>query len=228
VVISIKEFDVQYTCRMHPEVISDAPGKCPKCRDCDLVPMESAQEEHEHPHAPQSVSPTATSTETITKPGLREYAPLLTIVALILAAAVLATISESRVFSWHGFMGRFMAGFFLVFGGFKLLDLPGFMMGYSTYDVLAKRVPAYGYVYPFLEVALGLALLVNPHSSPLLNWLILILMGFSSIGVLQVLQQKRKIQCACLGTVIKLPLTVVTLTEDLGMTAMAAAMLLRG
>ncbi len=22
---------VQYTCKMHPEVISDKPGKCPKC-----------------------------------------------------------------------------------------------------------------------------------------------------------------------------------------------------
>jgi hypothetical protein len=27
----------QYTCTMHPEVIKDKPGKCPKC-DMDLVP----------------------------------------------------------------------------------------------------------------------------------------------------------------------------------------------
>lgn len=32
---------IQYTCVMHPEVISDKPGKCPKC-GMDLVPKESA------------------------------------------------------------------------------------------------------------------------------------------------------------------------------------------
>jgi rubrerythrin len=29
-----------YTCPMHPEVISDQPGKCPKC-GMDLVPLKS-------------------------------------------------------------------------------------------------------------------------------------------------------------------------------------------
>lgn len=29
---------VKYTCKMHPEVISDTPGKCPKC-GMDMVPM---------------------------------------------------------------------------------------------------------------------------------------------------------------------------------------------
>ena len=27
----VKPVKVQYTCTMHPEVISDKPGKCPKC-----------------------------------------------------------------------------------------------------------------------------------------------------------------------------------------------------
>jgi len=26
----------QYVCTMHPEVVSDKPGKCPKCGDCEL------------------------------------------------------------------------------------------------------------------------------------------------------------------------------------------------
>ena len=31
-----EEARVQYTCPMHPEVVADAPGKCPKCH-MDLV-----------------------------------------------------------------------------------------------------------------------------------------------------------------------------------------------
>lgn len=27
----VKPVKVQYTCTMHPEVLSDKPGKCPKC-----------------------------------------------------------------------------------------------------------------------------------------------------------------------------------------------------
>jgi hypothetical protein len=33
---------VKYTCKMHPEVISDKPGKCPKC-GMDLVEVKSTE-----------------------------------------------------------------------------------------------------------------------------------------------------------------------------------------
>jgi hypothetical protein len=33
---------VKYTCKMHPEVISDKPGKCPKC-GMDLVQIKSTE-----------------------------------------------------------------------------------------------------------------------------------------------------------------------------------------
>lgn len=35
----MKQVAVVYTCKMHPEVISDKPGKCPKC-GMDLVKKE--------------------------------------------------------------------------------------------------------------------------------------------------------------------------------------------
>ncbi len=41
----------------------------------------------------------------------------------------------------------------------------------------------------------------------------------------QALLQKRTIQCACLGTALKLPMTKVTLGEDLLMGLMALGML---
>ncbi len=40
----------QFTCLMHPEVVKDAPGKCPKC-GMDLVPISNSTSEHEvHQH----------------------------------------------------------------------------------------------------------------------------------------------------------------------------------
>jgi len=36
---------VKYTCTMHPEVISDTMGKCPKC-EMDLVPITDSTHKH--------------------------------------------------------------------------------------------------------------------------------------------------------------------------------------
>jgi hypothetical protein len=47
----------------------------------------------------------------------------------------------------------------------------------------------------------------------------------SAVGVLKALLDRRAIRCACLGTALNLPMTKVTLVEDLGMAAMAAGML---
>lgn len=123
-------------------------------------------------------------------------------------------------------MGRFMGGFFLVFGGLKLLDLRGFVSAYAMYDLLAARVTAYGWVYPFLEVTLGLAYLAVPDW-PTLHAFTLGLMLFSSVGVVQAVSRGEKLKCACMGTAFNLPMTTVTVVEDLGMAAMAAAMWLQ-
>ncbi len=88
------------------------------------------------------------------------------------------------------------------------------------YDLLAMKVPAYGYVYPFIELELGLLYLMgfNPFIT---NWITVIVMGFSSIGVIQSVLNKQKIRCACLGAVFNLPMSTVTIIEDLVMVAMA-------
>jgi hypothetical protein len=50
-------------------------------------------------------------------------------------------------------------------------------------------------------------------------------MGFSSIGVIQSVLNKKKIQCACLGAVFNLPMSTVTIIEDLLMVSMAVYMI---
>ena len=122
-------------------------------------------------------------------------------------------------------MAHFMAGFFLVFSFFKLLDVRAFADAYGSYDVVAAKWPVYGFIYPFMEVALGVAYLT--HAVPVVtNAVTLVVMGVSAVGVVKALLAKRKIRCACLGTVFNLPMSKITLIEDGLMLAMAAGMLI--
>ena len=158
---------------------------------------------------------------------LATYSPLLLIVGYILGGSVLLQVGLGGVGSVTAeeTMRYFMAGFFLVFSFFKLLDVRAFVDAYQDYDLLAKRWRGWALLYPFIELGLGVAYLANV--SPVATyWVTIAVMGFSAIGVVQTVLSKRTIQCACLGTVFKLPMTTVTIVEDLGMVAMAAWMLL--
>ena len=121
-------------------------------------------------------------------------------------------------------MQNFMAGFFLIFGFFKVVNLKGFADAYQMYDLVAKRSRVYALLYPFLELALGLAYLL---SFQLLYTSIatLVIMGVSAVGVGNELKKKNQIVCACLGAVFKIPMTKVTFLEDVLMFLMALWMI---
>lgn len=163
---------------------------------------------------------------------LQTYRPLLILLAFILGASLLVQIGQHeshgmsvwQSITMHETMRYFMAGFFLSFSFFKLLDVTAFANAYAGYDLLAARWQGWGIVYPFVELALGLAYLAN-FQPVLTNWATLIIMSFSAIGVIRAVRNKTRIQCACLGTVFKLPMSTVTIVEDVGMVLMAAAML---
>lgn len=152
------------------------------------------------------------------------YQPLILVFVYILLVT-LAIEYANGSFNLHRFMRHFMAGFFLVFSFFKLLDLSGFAKSYAMYDLLAKKWPMYGFIYPFIELALGAAYLLA-YKPVFINSITLFVMLFSSIGVILAVLNKQKIQCACLGTGFNLPMTTVTIVEDLTMVAMAAWMLI--
>lgn len=152
--------------------------------------------------------------------------PLVLIVGYIAGTVALTTYFRSAAgWSWHTFMLDFMAGFFLVFSFFKMLDLRGFVDAYQSYDIIARPLRPWGFAYPFVELALGVAYLLRFELN-IVNIVTLILMLVGSVGVLRALLRRNAIRCACLGTALNLPMTTVTLVEDLGMAAMAAAMLL--
>ncbi len=149
----------------------------------------------------------------------KTYYPLLLIVGLI------ALVSFKGAVTPHDWMMHFMAGFFIVFSFFKLLDLRGFADAFAGYDLLAKRCKSYGLIYPFLELALGLAFLFGYELRAALGASI-ILLGFGTIGVIQAVSSGQQIRCACLGTVLNLPMSKITLIENSVMIAMSAWMLM--
>ena len=150
----------------------------------------------------------------------KSYLPIFLIFGYIAGITLLIQYAQGS-FSPMQWMSHFMAGFFLVFSFFKLMNLRGFAEGYQTYDIVAKKIPAWGFIYPFVELFLGISFLAgfNPIGT---NIATLVVMGVSCIGVIQSLLKKTPFQCACLGTVIKLPLSKVTLFEDLLMVVMSA------
>lgn len=152
------------------------------------------------------------------------YRPLLLIVAFIFGASLLVQLPLEGI-SVNETMRYFMAGFFLVFSFFKLLDLSAFASAYAKYDLIAKRWRGWGFVYPFAELTLGACYLSNVGGQSL-HVVTFVLMSFSAIGVIQSVLNKTKIRCACLGTVFQLPMSTITIVEDLGMALMALLMLL--
>jgi hypothetical protein len=92
---------------------------------------------------------------------MKKYSPLLLALFVILVATVaLCTIFEYPIISMMG-MNMLMGAWFMVFGGTKLINVSGFVASFRQYDVVTKKFPIYGYIYPALEFALGTAYIVD-------------------------------------------------------------------
>ncbi len=153
----------------------------------------------------------------------KEYAKFIAVILGIFIISYFATYLFWGL-SMPNFLRMFMGTFFLIFGLFKLLDLKGFVTSYIGYDIVAKKYTNYAYAYPFIEIALALGYFFH---IPYTDWATLIFMAIGSVGVFKELMRGSKIKCACLGTYIKLPLTTVSLIEDVGMGIMALITLVK-
>jgi copper chaperone CopZ len=153
---------------------------------------------------------------------LEQLKPLFLIFGFLL---LISSALNFRGFTTLDFMLDFMGLFFFVFSLFKFLDLSGFALSFAMYDPLAKRIPLYGRVYPFLELILGFLFLAKIQL-PIALLVTVILLSITTIGVCVVLLQKKQITCACLGTVLKLPMTQATFIENSVMIFMATFILL--
>lgn len=158
------------------------------------------------------------------KSWLETYKPIILIFFYISLVTILIQF-KNQSFNLMEAMQYFMAGFFLVFSFFKLLNLKGFAESYVMYDVVARKIPIWAYIYAFTELILGLAFLTG--FNPLItNSVTFLVMSVSIVGVLQSVLNKKKIQCACLGAIFNLPMSTVTIIEDALMIIMSGLMII--
>src|SRR3989442_4327611 len=85
--------------------------------------------------------------------SLTDYWPLVSLI-LVSALAALAIMAGSGQTAMRGVMHAYMGVFLIFFALLKVFDLEGFKGGFAMYDLIAMRNSAWGYVYPFIELAL--------------------------------------------------------------------------
>ena len=159
--------------------------------------------------------------ETIKVSKIKQLKPLFIILAYISITSLLLNFKN-----WDSTnaMLDFMGLFYIIFSFFKILDIKGFSISFRMYDPLAKKVPLYGIIYPFIEILLGIMFLTRIEVE-LAIILTIIVLGITTIGVTQTLLNKKSISCACLGTTLKLPMTEATFIENALMIIMAFVLL---
>lgn len=92
--------------------------------------------------------------EKLPKKSFKAYWPLILVFLYIIAATAFLSWQQGD-WSLNSWIPHFMGLFFLSFAFFKLLDLKGFAASYLSYDLPTKAWPTWGYIYPFMELALG-------------------------------------------------------------------------
>lgn len=157
---------------------------------------------------------------------LRTFLPLIIIFSLV----ILWTALQQYLYGLNltTMMLDFMGGFFLLFGGLKVVNWKTFAMAFRAYDPLAKKSLLYAYIYPALEILLGLSYALHFPNLTLANITTIVILSATTIGVLENFRREDKIQCACLGGFFSIPLSWFTVFENVVMIVMAITMLFMG
>jgi hypothetical protein len=153
----------------------------------------------------------------------RAYQPVLMIAGAALAGSLMLGAAGHGANAAH-LMQSFMGLFLLPLALLKLFDIGGFASAFARYDVVARAWRPYGFVYPFLELALALFFLSGllPFAT---NIAAVLIGGIGTVGIVRTLARGEQVRCACVGSTLNVPLGTVSILENAGMALMAAAML---
>ena len=155
---------------------------------------------------------------------IKLFYPLIITFLFVISGALITQYPIDSFNSEH-FMYNLMGILFITFSYLKMLNLKGFKMSFSKYDFIAYHIPIYGYIYPLIEFTLGLFYCIKLYPI-IINIITIIFLTINLVEVSYVLIQKTQLECACMGSLgFKLPLSYITITEDLFMILMACIMI---
>lgn len=141
---------------------------------------------------------------------IQQLYPLFLILTYILISSLILNYNNLVI---NDFMLDFMGQFFIIFSFFKFLNLRGFKNSFKIYDPLAKKFNFYGWIYPIIETLVGISFLMR-FEYQIFAYVCILILTPTTIGVIKALNREEKIKCACLGSVLNLPMTEATLIEN--------------
>lgn len=145
---------------------------------------------------------------------IKTYSPVILTLVLVIALGLYTAFIRTPFGDVRLFVQDTLGFFFVIFGFFKCLDLRGFAGHFSQYDIIARAIPAYAFVYPFIELGLGIAYLMD-MSVAVTAVLTLVILGIREIGIIQTVMQKRDIPCGCMGTTALFPINYATVAANI-------------
>ena len=161
----------------------------------------------------------------VADPRATSYRPVIVLFVMPALTALAASYAISgqlftlRAAEW------FIAFSMVVLALLKLQDVERFSAMFLNYDLLARRLVPYSYVYPYAEGVAGVLMIAGT-----LKWIsIPVALFIGTIGAVSVFKavyvDRRELKCACVGGSSNVPLGFVSLTENLMMMTMALWML---
>ena len=153
--------------------------------------------------------------------------PIVIALSIVILSSLAMQISD-ETFSLNKWFMSYMGIFFIIFSFLKLLNVSGFSMTFKKYDLISKIIPPYATSYPFIELSLGIIFLTQTQSILIYaNAFTLIFMVSQTIGIIWSLSKSEQIQCACMGSAVDVPLSSLTVVENITMIAMATYMIIQ-
>ena len=156
-----------------------------------------------------------------TKQEYRKFIGMLVFIAL--SATLMSTLIS---FNWVDWLRWFVGSLLLVFGGLKLISFESFLEVFPRYDPLAARFKWYSYIYPLVEVLLGIFYILDlaPGARYVVTF---ITVAFGLIGMITNLNiQGPSTKNTWFGNVFKLPMSTAILFEDAIIAVLAAVLVL--
>lgn len=154
----------------------------------------------------------------------KHYYPVCLTLLMIVALSYYTAFYRTPFGNLATFFQDGLGFFFCVFAYFKFLDLKGFQNMFVQYDVLSKRIPAYGLVYPFIEFGLGLSFLLYLAPTPILCGFTIAFIAFRAVGIIQAIRNPASLPCGCMGTTALFPINWTTICANIATIAVAIAL----